>query len=76
MPALKKYDVSKVVEPIKTSPTYGSKKHVTRGYYAGYGRVALKKIGRFEDDDPKLFDLKKELDFIKKFEKCNNILYV
>ena len=64
------------VDPIYSSVAFGSKKHITRGLYAGYDRVALKKIGKFDDDDPKLFDLKKELDFIKKLNKCNNILYV
>jgi hypothetical protein len=74
MAVLRKYDV-KLVEPTISSAAFGSKNHITKGYYAGYERVALKKIEKFKDDS-KFIDLKKELDFIKKLNKCDNTIYM
>jgi hypothetical protein len=71
---IKVYDKTNLVDPVNPSVVLGSKNHITKGLYAGSIRVALKKFGSFEEGDPKLFDLKKELDFIKKLHKCDNIL--
>ena len=72
--AIKSYDISKNIEENieETSVVFGSKNHVTKGSYVDFP-VAIKKIGCFEHGDPKLFDLKEELDYIKNL-KCYNIL--
>jgi hypothetical protein len=75
--ALRKNKEIKICEnvgPMYSSVTFGSKNHITKGLYAGYDRVALKKIGKVEEGDPRLFNLRKELKFVKKLNKCNNIV--
>ena len=74
--AIKTHDISKNVEKINPPVVSGSKNHVTKGLYVDSACVAIKKIGSFERGDPKLLDLKKELEFIKKINNCVNTLYV
>ena len=75
MTALRKHDKSKHVDPKNSSVAIGSENLITKGLYDDEERVALKKIGRFEEGDPKLYELKRELDFIKKLNKCDYIPY-
>jgi hypothetical protein len=71
---IKIYDKTDLVDPVNPSVVLGSKNHITKGLYASYTYVTLKKIGSFEKGDSKLFDLKKELDFVEELRKSDNIL--
>jgi hypothetical protein len=57
------------------SPIVGSKSHITKGIYATK-HVAIKEVGNFEKDNLKLLELKREVEFMKNFRKCDHILDV
>ncbi|RIA81078.1 kinase-like domain-containing protein, partial [Glomus cerebriforme] len=63
------------IKPIVPSVTVGSKHHITKGFYASTS-VAIKVVGNFESGDPKLLELKNEIEFLKNFHNCDHILDV
>ncbi|CAI2179765.1 11473_t:CDS:2 [Funneliformis geosporum] len=64
------------VDPVNPPVVLGNKNHVKKGTYAYHHSVAEKLVGKFERDDPKLLELKKEISFMKEMSKCENILKV
>ncbi|EXX69963.1 uncharacterized protein OCT59_024912 [Rhizophagus irregularis] len=63
---------SDFVEPLEPPVVVGS---TIKGTYVS-SLVAIKAVGTFEKSDPKLLDLKKEIDLLKSFSKCHHILDV
>jgi hypothetical protein len=48
---------------------------IVKGTYAS-SNVAIKAVGSFERSDPKLLELKKEIELLKELSNCNHILDV
>ncbi|CAG8601645.1 1583_t:CDS:2 [Funneliformis caledonium] len=64
------------IDLINPPVVMGNKNHIKKGTYAYHHSVAVKFVGKFERDDPKLLELKKEISFIKEISNCENILKV
>ncbi len=60
------------VEPMNPPVVVGN---ITKGTYAS-SNVAIKVVGNFERSDPKLLELKKEIDLLMSVRECHHIFYV
>ncbi|RHZ78975.1 hypothetical protein Glove_153g29 [Diversispora epigaea] len=52
----------------------GSRNHIRHYWYMGCKRVAVKEVGKFEADDDKISELKKEVNFLIDLKKNSHIL--